>query len=46
MAAVVDEELSQQWEATPFYSFLMIDESTHIFTDQTLIMYIYVVCVQ
>lgn len=36
---MVDEELSQQLEATSFYS-LLIDESTDISTDQTLIVYI------
>ena len=39
MAAVVDEELSQQLEIAPFYS-LLIDESTDIATDHTLIMYV------
>ena len=36
MAAVVDEELSEQLQAAPFYS-ILIDESTDISTDHTLI---------
>ena len=39
MAAVVDEELSQQLANTTFYS-LLIDESTVIATARTLIVYI------
>ena len=39
MAAVVDEELSEQLEAAPFYS-ILIDKSTDIATDHTLIMYV------
>ena len=39
VAAVVDEELSQRLESAPFYS-LLIDESTDIATDHTLIMYV------
>ena len=37
VAVVVDEELSQQLETAPFYS-LLIDESTDIATNHTLIM--------
>ena len=39
MATVVDEELSEQLQAAPFYS-ILIDESTDIATDHTLIMYV------
>ena len=38
MAAVVDEKLSEQLQAAPLYS-ILIDESTDIATDHTLIMY-------
>ena len=41
MAAVVDEELSEQLQAAPFYS-ILIHESTDISVDHTLIRYVHV----
>ena len=42
MAALVDEKLLQQLEAAQFYS-LLVDESTDIATDCTLITYVWFV---
>ena len=39
MAAVVDKQLSEQLQAAPIHS-ILIDESTDIATDHTLIMYV------
>ena len=39
VAAVVDEELLQELNSAPFYS-ILIDESTHMSTDHTLIIYV------
>ena len=39
VAAVVEEELLQELNSAPFYS-ILIDESTDMSTDHTLIMYI------
>ena len=40
--SIVDKELSEQFQAAPFYS-ILIDESTDIPTDRTLIMYVWFV---